>query len=73
MIQKVGALWQNNSQNPKAPFAHGEIELDGKKVKVVVWRNKSENPKAPQYTIALDTYERPQQPASDEFTDEIPF
>ena len=28
---KIGGLWLSTSQNPKAPFAKGEIEVDGKR------------------------------------------
>ena len=28
---KIGGLWLSSSTNPKAPFAKGEIEVDGKR------------------------------------------
>ena len=28
--KRIGALWLSKSANPKAPFAKGEIEVDGK-------------------------------------------
>ena len=33
---KIGGLWLSTSQNPKAPFAKGEIEVDGKKIRIVL-------------------------------------
>mgnify|MGYP003611735968 CR=1 FL=1 len=54
---KIGGLWLSTSQNPKAPFAKGEIEVDGKKIRIVVWRAKEKkNEKSPDYTINIDEW-----------------
>jgi hypothetical protein len=46
------ALWNNASDNPKAPIlrgtfiAHKDIS-EGEEVEIALWRNESDNPKAP--------------------------
>jgi len=56
--QSIGGLWKKTS--PKGEFFSGEIELEGKKVRVVVFANDKTNPntgirndKAPDYRILL--------------------
>jgi hypothetical protein len=52
---KIGALWKSDSTNPKAPFAKGEIDFMGRKLRVVIWNNnKRPDKKDPDFTIALD-------------------
>jgi len=74
---KIGGLWLSTSQNPKAPFAKGEIEVDGKKIRIVVWKNhyKQDGDKKPDYQIEIDRKEPGMvaDPHKAEFTDDIPF
>ncbi len=73
----IGGLWLSSSTNPKAPFANGEIEVDGKKIRIVLWKNHYKQPgdKKPDYQIELDrngssiAADKP----NAEFTDDIPF
>jgi len=73
----IGGLWLSSSTNPKAPFAKGKIEVDGKKIRIVVWKNsyKQSGDKKPDYQIEIDRKdagileERPKA----KFTDDIPF
>jgi hypothetical protein len=53
---KIGALWVSSSSNPRAPFARGEIIINGQKLKIVVWKNNRKRPgeRYPDYTIDLD-------------------
>jgi len=55
-MDKLGALWLSLSQNPRAPFAKGSIEVNGVKVPVVVWRNekKVSGDKYPDFYINKD-------------------
>jgi len=74
---KIGGLWLSSSTNQKAPFAKGEIELNGKKIKIIVWKNsyKQAGDKKPDYQIEIDRRE-PGMVADKpkpEFTDDIPF
>ena len=74
---KIGGLWLSTSQNPKAPFAKGEIEVDGKKIRIVLWKNsyKQDGDKKPDYQIEIDRREPgmvADTPKAD-FTDDIPF
>jgi len=74
---KIGSLWLSTSQNPKAPFAKGEIELNGKKIKIIVWKNsyKQAGDKKPDYRIEIDRKEAGMvaDPPKAEFADDIPF
>ena len=74
---KIGSLWLSASQNPKAPFAKGEIEVDGKKIRIVVWKNsyKQAGDKKPDYQIEIDRKEAGTvaDKPKPEFTDDIPF
>jgi len=76
---KIGGLWLSSSTNPKAPFAKGEIEVDGKKIRFVLWKNsyKQAGDKKPDYQIEIDKKETMPGMVADkpkpEFTDDIPF
>jgi len=54
-VNKLGALWRTNSQNPKAPAGKGQLEIDGKVIKIVLWKNsyKTED-RHPDYIIERD-------------------
>jgi len=73
---KIGGLWLSSSTNQKAPFAKGEIEVDGKKIKIIVWKNsyKQSGDKKPDYQIEIDRKEAGTvaDPPKAEFTDDIP-
>ncbi len=74
---KIGGLWLSSSTNQKAPFAKGEIELNGKKIKIIVWKNsyKQAGDKKPDYQIEIDRKEAGTvaDKPKPEFTDDIPF
>lgn len=36
---RMGALWRSKSTNERAPFAKGVVEIEGKKIQVVIWPN----------------------------------
>ena len=52
----IGALWKKQSQNPQAPVAQGNIEIDGKKIDIVIWKNgfKTKDTQ-PDLRISLDS------------------
>jgi hypothetical protein len=67
-IDKIGALWLKNSDNPRAPFASGEITVKGEKVRIVLWpNNKRPDKRDPDFQIAVDT---PREPTRAEATEE---
>ncbi len=75
---KIGALWKSDSTNPKAPFAKGEIDFMGRKLRVVIWNNnKRPDKKDPDFTIALDKprEEREERPhgSATATAEEVPF
>jgi len=74
---KIGGLWMSSSTNPKAPFAKGEIEVKGEKIRIVVWKNsyKQAGDKKPDYQIEIDRKEAGTvaDKPKPEFTDDIPF
>jgi len=55
-MDKLGALWLSSSQNPKAPYAKGSLEVNGVKIPIVVWYNqkKVHGDKYPDYYINKD-------------------
>ncbi len=56
---KIGALWLSHSANEKAPFAKGEIEINGQKQRIVVWKNRFKDAEnKPDYIIEKDTSTR---------------
>ena len=73
----IGGLWLSTSQNQKAPFAKGEIEVKGEKIRIVVWKNsyKQAGDKKPDYQIEIDRKEAGTvaDKPKPEFTDDIPF
>ena len=73
----IGGLWLSSSTNPKAPFAKGEIEVDGKKIRIVLWKNhyKQAGDKKPDYQIEIDRREAGTVADKPKpvFTDDIPF
>lgn len=74
---RLGALWTPTTDNPNAPIAKGNIEINGEKIQVVVWRNKRKQPgeKTPDFYIEKDIpreqAQAPQPPA--DFSDGPPF
>ncbi len=53
---RIGALWLSHSANEKAPFAKGEIEINGQKQRIVIWKNRFKDAEnKPDYTIEKDT------------------
>ena len=56
---------------------YGEIEVDGKKIRIVLWKNhyKQAGDKKPDYQIEIDRREPGMvaDPPKPEFTDDIPF
>lgn len=52
---KIGALWKSKSDNLRAPFAKGEIDFQGHKLKVVIFPNgyKKED-RHPDFVVYLD-------------------
>ena len=74
---RIGALWRPKTENPKAPALKGNIDVDGKKIQIVVWKNryKEENPKRPDFIIEIDHNKRPDATGSAQngFEDDIPF
>ncbi|MFA5185361.1 MAG: hypothetical protein WC551_02650 [Patescibacteria group bacterium] len=65
MTTKLGALWKKTSQKGEV-FMSGEIEIDGKKTKIVVFKNShKEQEKHPDYNIILGS-EIGQRPATQE-------
>ncbi len=70
----VGALWNKNSNNPKAPLYYGSLEIrdrelamkiaeqlvKGERVRISVFRGKGmqDGKNYPDYNIVLDTYEK---------------
>lgn len=74
---RIGALWYPKTQSEKAPFAKGEIQVDGKKIRIVLWKNhyKQAGDKKPDYQIEIDRKEAGTvaDKPKPEFTDDIPF
>ena len=55
MLDKIGAIWKSTSTNPKAPFASGEIDFMGHKIRVTLWNNnKRPDKRDPDFTVTLD-------------------
>lgn len=78
MNDSIGGLWLKSSANPKAPFAGGEITLEGKKYKIVVWKNqyKEAGDNKPDFRINIDVGTRsgqPMPPTTVPFADDVPF
>ena len=77
MSTKIGALWLKDGK--KGKFMSGQIELDGKKISVLVFKNNKTKPTHPDYQIVLaeDRGQRPQQyqsgPEPFEDDSEVPF
>lgn len=73
--KSIGALWKPKSDNPKAPMAKGVIEVDGKKINIVIWPNYKQQEKQPDYRICIDEPREPsaQKPASGLNDESIPF
>ena len=71
-LKKIGGLWLKDGQ--KGKFFSGQLELDGKKIDILVFKNdKGDNPKRPDYQIMLRDDE-PQEWQPQELTeDDIPF
>ena len=71
-----GTAWPNASENIKAPQWTGVAEVDGKPKRISVWMRTTK--KGPTLSI---TFEEPrqggghqrQEPARDDFNDEVPF
>ena len=65
---KIGALWKTKSKNGN-DYLTGEIEIDGKKTKIVAWPNtspgKEDHPEWPEINIFLNVYEPPPGPPED--------
>lgn len=53
---RIGALWNSRTENPKAPFAKGSIMMGSEKIPVVIWKNKWKEPgeATPDYYIERD-------------------
>lgn len=51
--KKIGALWTRKSNNGDKTFLSGNIEIDGRKISLLVFKNSfvDENPKAPNFII----------------------
>jgi uncharacterized protein (DUF736 family) len=82
MEKAIGALWTKKSAKGQ-DFLSGHIEIDGKKIKLVVFKNdKEDNASRPDFRIfeakpmegqaPRQTTQAPRASA-DEFTDDIPF
>ena len=58
MADKIGALWEKESRKGQS-FMSGEIEVNGRKVKIVCFKNthKEEGDKRPDWNI-LESEER---------------
>lgn len=68
----LGALWINESKAGNKYMA-GQIEVDGKKIKIVVFKNKfKEEEKHPDYRI-FPSQPKEAQGTKDDFQDDIPF
>ena len=73
---RIGAIWRSSSNNERAPFAKGTIELDGRKIPVVLWPNRYKEEdlrspdkekrerahRQPDFHIELDHQERKEAP-----------
>lgn len=72
--RECGALWSYESAKGKK-YSSGYVEVDGKKVQVVVMRNtlKQEGEKTPDARIYLDTRDSPQNTVKQEQDDGIPI
>lgn len=89
MLDKIGAIWKSTSTNPKAPFASGEIDFMGRKIRITLWENhrKREGKRDPDFSVTLDKPREENAPrqerravgpgdnkqASDGFANDIPF
>ena len=70
--QNCGALWKHESKAGET-YLSGVVEIDGKKVDIVVFKNKyKEEPKHPDYRIFPSTPQGEQQPVEAK-EDDIPF
>ena len=82
MSEKIGALWARETKNGMRYFS-GNIETDGKKIKIIIWPTREKkSERSPDYTINVDTYQKPEAPQQQtpetripgtEFVDDIPF
>lgn len=66
MASRIGGLWLKQGRQGK--FMSGEIEINGKKIQIVVFKNdKGDNPKRPDYTIHIpDKRETKREPEDEE-------
>jgi uncharacterized protein (DUF736 family) len=75
--KSIGALWLKESKSG-TKFFSGNIEIDGKKIAIVIFRNtkKPEGSKQPDYRI-LESVPMEKPPLEnmhkDDFGDDIPF
>lgn len=65
--KKIGALWKKRSQKGM-DFMSGVIEIDNKKIFIVVFKNEKKTDKQPDYSILLSQPmgERPPQTEQEE-------
>ena len=61
--KEIGSLWTRTSKAGNE-FLSGHVEINGKKVGVMVFTNRSDNPKAPAYRIFEDDFVPGQKTAS---------
>lgn len=72
-MENIGALWLNKSKKGQR-YMSGQIEIDGKKHKIVVFKNKyKDEDKHPDYRIFPSQKMVNAETEDDDFQDDIPF
>jgi len=72
-LRKIGALWLKEGKSGK--FLSGMVEIDGKKINLMVFRNtRKQEDRHPDYTINITEDDEPVRTRTDNsFEDDIPF
>jgi hypothetical protein len=69
-----GAVWKNETENPKAPVLKGECNIDGTIYVMSAWKNDtSQNPKRPVLSFAFDKKEQKISKKSEDTFEDVPW
>jgi len=75
--KSIGGLWIKTAKDESMKFFSGNIEIDGKKIPIVIFRNKykEEGTQKPDFLIyeSIPLAKKPEAVPVDDFEDDIPF
>ena len=71
MNKKIGALWFKTAKDGSR-FMSGELEIDNRKIQIVVFKNTKQTEKQPDYRI-LESAPRPEADPNEIDLNDIPF